>query len=72
MKEVQTEKNSAIILFAGEKLGCRHAVSPLKQGKRVILKFVFVQENAVFLEGADVHVKQFGDGKKNKKKNKKR
>ena len=72
MKEVQTEKNSAIILFAGEKLGCRHAVSPLKQGKRVILKFVFVQENAAFLEDADVHVKQFGDGKKNKKKNKKR
>jgi hypothetical protein len=48
-KQVETEANSAILLRAGPR-GARHAVSPLKnKGKRVILKLVYVEENAVFL-----------------------
>jgi hypothetical protein len=70
-KEVETEANSAILLRAGLK-GARHAVSPLKNnGKRIILKLVYVDQNAVFLNddgggsrskrgGAGGYVQQFG------------
>ena len=57
--EVETEANSAIILRAGSKYGVPHFVSSLKSGRRSILKFVYVQNNAVFLEDAKLHVNQF-------------
>lgn len=57
--EVETEPNSAIILKAGSKYGVPHFVSSLKSGKRVILKFVFVQEDAIFIDGAMSHTNQF-------------
>lgn len=41
--ELETEPNSAIIIKAG---GVNHCVSSLKHGKRVILKIVYVQEDA--------------------------
>jgi len=70
-KEVETEPNSAIILRAGPK-GARHAVSALKSGKRIILKFVFVREGALFLDGAEKHSKQFASFKGNRHKKAKR
>lgn len=65
-KQVETEANSAIILRAGPD-GARHAVSALKYGKRSILKFVFMRKDAVFLEGATNHVKQFVSNKNDNK-----
>jgi len=70
-KEVETEPNSAIILIAGTK-GARHAVSALKSGKRIILKFVFVREGALFLDGAEKNSKQFASSKGNRHKKAKR
>lgn len=81
-KHVETEANSAIILRAGPK-GARHSVSSLKYGKRVIIKLVFVEQDAVFLEKAGgsssgrktgrVISSQFaGGGNKNSKKKKKK
>mmetsp|Transcript_11260 Transcript_11260/g.21066 ORF Transcript_11260/g.21066 Transcript_11260/m.21066 type:complete len:370 (-) Transcript_11260:613-1722(-) len=82
-KHVETEANSAIILRAGPK-GARHSVSSLKYGKRMIIKLVFVEQDAVFLEKAAtggggggrktgrVISSQFaGGGNKNSKKKKK-
>ncbi len=66
LKQVETEANSAIILKAGPK-GARHRVSPLRSGKRVILKLVYVREDAIFLDGAEKHLKQFTSKKKRKK-----
>ena len=57
--EVETEANSAIILRAGSKYGVPHFVSSLKSGRRSILKFVYVQNDAIFLEDAESHVNQF-------------
>uniref|UniRef100_A0A7S4N4D5 Fe2OG dioxygenase domain-containing protein n=1 Tax=Odontella aurita TaxID=265563 RepID=A0A7S4N4D5_9STRA len=62
--EVETARNSAIFLKAG---GVRHRVSPLKSGRRVILKFVYVMEGSSFLEDAEQHVKQFASSKQQKK-----
>ena len=70
-KEVETEPNSAIILIAGTK-GARHAVSTLKSGKRIILKFVFVREGALFLDGAEKNSKQFASSKGKRQKKAKR
>jgi hypothetical protein len=71
LKQIETQPNSAIILKAGPS-GARHSVSALKNGKRVILKFVFIRENAKFLEGAENHAKQFVSKKKNGPRKKKR
>ena len=71
LKQIETQPNSAIILKAGPS-GARHSVSALKSGKRVILKFVFIRENAKFLEGAEHHAKQFVSKKKNGQGKKKR
>jgi hypothetical protein len=69
--EVETEPNSAIILRAGSK-GARHGVSALKSGKRIILKFVFVREDALVLDGVETHAKQFASLKGHKAKKTKR
>ena len=71
LKQVETEANSAVILRAGLS-GARHAVSSLKSGRRVILKFVFVREDAVFLEGAEKHANQFASKKNKNKQGKKK
>jgi len=54
--EVETSSNSAILIKAG---GVRHKVSALKNGRRVILKFVYVFEGSTLVEGAEHHMKQF-------------
>ena len=54
---LETEPNSAIFLRAG---GALHSVSPLKHGRRIIIKFVYIQEGAVLLEEGKNHVHQFG------------
>ena len=54
--EVETAPNSAILIKAG---GARHKVTPLKYGKRVILKFVYAREGATLIDGAEKHIKQF-------------
>ena len=54
--EVETAPNSAILIKAG---GARHKVSALKNGRRVILKFVYAHEGATLVEGAEKHTKQF-------------
>jgi len=67
---VETAPNSVLLLEAG---GARHRVSPLKRGRRVILKFAYVEEGARMVEGAEEHTKLFpGEKKKNKKKRKRR
>jgi len=43
---VETEPNSALIIPAG---GAIHKVSPLKYGKRTIIKFAYVQEKSNFI-----------------------
>jgi len=70
LNQIETEPNSAIILRAGPS-GARHSVSALKSGRRVVLKFVFIREDARFLEGAENHAKQFMS-KKNKGQKKKK
>jgi len=59
--EVETSPNSAILIKAG---GARHKVSPLKYGRRVILKFVYAREGATLVDGAEKHIKQFDSSKK--------
>ena len=54
--EVETSPNSAIFIKAG---GARHKVSPLKYGRRVIIKFVYAREGATLVDGAEKHIKQF-------------
>ena len=54
--EAETTPNSAILIKAG---GARHKVSSLKNGRRVILKFVYVQKGATLIEGAEQHTQQF-------------
>ena len=54
--EAETTPNSAILIKAG---GARHKVSSLKNGRRVILKFVYVQRGATLIEGAEQHTQQF-------------
>ena len=54
--EAETTPNSAILIKAG---GVRHKVSSLKNGRRVILKFVYVQKGATLIEGAEQHTQQF-------------
>ena len=71
LKHAETEANSAIILKAGPKEGARHSVSSLKSGRRAILKFVFVREDAVFGGGRgackSIHVEE-GKGQEEEKK----
>mmetsp|Transcript_9928 Transcript_9928/g.14697 ORF Transcript_9928/g.14697 Transcript_9928/m.14697 type:complete len:125 (+) Transcript_9928:125-499(+) len=64
-KQVETKPNSAIMLKAGS---VNHRVSSLKYGKRTILKFVFIREDANMVSGAQVHLKQFEKEGKNMKK----
>lgn len=53
VESVQTTPNSALILRAGS---IEHKVSPLKAGKRVILKMAFVRKDAVMNVGMEEHV----------------
>mmetsp|Transcript_18127 Transcript_18127/g.20963 ORF Transcript_18127/g.20963 Transcript_18127/m.20963 type:complete len:304 (+) Transcript_18127:113-1024(+) len=70
--EVETDPNSAILLKAGPS-GTPHFVSSLKSGRRSILKFVYIEEDAVFLDEADKHLKQFTCScRSNKQKKRKR
>lgn len=62
--EVETSPNSAILIKAG---GARHKVSPLKYGRRVILKFVYAREGATLVDGAEKHIKQFDSSKKQRR-----
>ena len=67
---IESEPNSAIILRAG---GVNHCVSSLKYGKRVILKIVYVQENARLLETGlanQFHSKRSKNGKRKRRKTK--
>lgn len=61
---VETSPFSAILLKAG---GARHRVSSLKNGRRVILKFVYIQVGAMLLDGAEKHIRQFSPDKKRMK-----
>jgi len=65
--EVETTSNSAILIKAG---GARHKVSPLKYGRRVILKFVYAREGATLIDGAEQHMKQFASSSSRSKKRK--
>ena len=67
--EVETEPNSAIFIQAGPE-GVSHFVSSLKSGRRSILKFAFVQEDATLLDEAKYHVDQFKNMKPKKKRSK--
>lgn len=78
VQAVQTEPNSVILIQAG---GARHKVSALKNGRRVILKFVFVDNSHdnTLVDDAAQQLYQFskktannGKGNKNKQKRKKR
>ena len=60
LKQVETEANSVILLQAG---GVEHSVSALHHGRRVILKFVFVEEGAEFVSGSEDILKQFSVSK---------
>jgi len=53
--EVETEPNSVLLVPAGDAL---HKVSPLKYGKRIIVKFVFNYEHSELLNSCNVA--QFG------------
>ena len=59
----ETDPNSVLLLRAG---GPSHCVTPLKRGKRVIIKCAFAVKSATFLEG--IHRDQFGSAKKVEKK----
>lgn len=67
--EVETAPNSALLLEAG---GARHRVSPLKHGRRVILKFAYVKKGASMLDGFEEHSRQFPGAKKRTNKKRKR
>ena len=56
IESVQTTPNSALLLKAG---GVEHKVSPLKVGKRIILKMAFVKEEAVINVGMEEHVTHY-------------
>jgi len=56
IRTVETEKNSAILLAAG---GAEHCVSSLKNGKRVILKCMFVHQDAIPVVGKEGMPDQF-------------
>ena len=56
VEAAETTPNSAILIKAG---GARHKVSSLKNGRRVILKFVYVQKGAALIDGAEQHTQQF-------------
>lgn len=64
LHSVETEPNSVILLLAG---GAPHCVTHLKHGSRVILKFAFVKQGAVFLSGQ--HKNQFETKRKKRRKN---
>jgi hypothetical protein len=63
LRKLETDANSVIILKAG---GVPHCVSSLKQGRRVIVKCVYIKRGAKFQEGE--LVQQFVTKKKGKKK----
>jgi hypothetical protein len=63
MKSQETDPNSVVLLKAG---GPLHCVSPLKRGRRIILKCAFAAKGAKFLEG--IHTDQFGASKRKGKK----
>mmetsp|Transcript_17502 Transcript_17502/g.37979 ORF Transcript_17502/g.37979 Transcript_17502/m.37979 type:complete len:353 (-) Transcript_17502:20-1078(-) len=66
--EVETCENSAILIKAG---GARHRVAPLRNGRRVILKFVFIKDGATFIVGAEKHINQFAASRTKKRGKKK-
>lgn len=66
-EQVETEPNSAILIQAG---GPMHKVSALRSGRRIILKFVFVEEGAEILD--DARCDQFSNSNTSKRKKKKR
>jgi len=55
LRTVETDANSVVLLKAG---GVQHCVSSLKQGKRIIVKCVYIKEGARF--NAQELVAQFG------------
>ena len=63
--EAETTPNSAILIKAG---GARHKVSSLKNGRRVILKFVYVQKGAKLIVGAEQHTQQFASSSSSRSK----
>lgn len=64
IQSVQTTPNSGLILKSG---GVEHKVSPLKVGRRVILKMAFIKERAVMLEDMTVHASHHNNKNKDKK-----
>lgn len=57
----ETDRNSVLVFRAG---GAPHCVTPLKRGRRVIIKCAFVSKGAEFLE--ESLVTQFATKKKKK------
>jgi len=58
LHEVETEPNSILLIPAG---GAIHKVSPLKYGRRIIVKFVFNYEHCKLLSSyTKENVGQFG------------
>ncbi|KAL7541829.1 hypothetical protein ACHAXR_011255 [Thalassiosira sp. AJA248-18] len=68
IQSTQTTPNSALIIKAG---GVEHKVSPLKTGKRIILKMAFVRQGAVMEKGMESHVSHHDQKTKARKKKKK-
>lgn len=64
IQSVQTTPNSALILKSG---GVEHKVSPLKVGRRVILKLAFVRKGAAVLDDMVGHASHHNGKSKNKK-----
>lgn len=64
IQSVQTTPNSGLILKSG---GVEHKVSPLKIGRRVILKVAFVAKCAVILDDMVGHVSHHNGKNKIKK-----
>lgn len=63
---IETDPNSALLLRAG---GVPHCVTPLKRGRRVVVKCAFCSKHAVFRQ--DNMVMQFATSNKKKKRRKK-
>ena len=69
VQTVQTESNSVILIQAGS---VSHKVSSLRSGKRIILKFVFIEDRDenLLLDNAEKQLNQFSNKNSVRKKQK--
>ena len=63
IQSVQTTPNSGLVLKSG---GVEHKVSPLRLGRRIILKLAFVREDAVLMDDMVGHASHHSGKGKNK------